>query len=177
VVTVFVSKPTVNAGGDAVLSDRESYQLLATASMGTYEWFPATSLSCIECLNPIASPVETTTYTITVTDSIGCIAIDEVIISVGCSEENLFIPNAFTPDNNGHNDLLLVRSSGTFHLNYFKIFDRWGKIIFETNDIGTGWDGSFKNKPLSPGVFLYLLEAECAGGILVRKEGNITLLR
>jgi gliding motility-associated-like protein len=176
-VIVYVSDPTVNAGVDVVLSDGQTYQMQANASAGTYEWSPAEGLSCTDCINPVATPLQTTTYTVVVTDSVGCTASDDITLFVGCSEEDLFIPNAFTPDNNGHNDFLFVRGNGSFHLNYFRIFDRWGKIIFETNDISTGWDGSYKNKPVSPGVFLYILEAECSAGMVIRKQGNITLLR
>lgn len=175
--TVVVSAPSIDAGSDATIITGEAYQVSATASSGTYVWLPPDGLSCIDCLNPMASPAQTTTYTVTVTDSIGCTASDDLTISVGCNESAIFIPNAFTPDNNGHNDVLLVRSDGAIQLSYFRIFDRWGKIIFESNNISDGWDGTYKNKPMSPGVYLFTMEATCGNGEIIRKQGNVTLLK
>ncbi|HUM45906.1 MAG TPA: PKD domain-containing protein [Chitinophagales bacterium] len=176
-VTVFVSVPFIDAGTDATLLSGASYQFSVTASQGVYSWTPSENLDCTNCLNPVARPLVTTTYSVSVTDSLGCIATDEVTLSVGCNAEEIFIPNAFTPDKNGHNDVLLVRSTGVIDVIYFRIFDRWGKMIFESNDAAQGWDGTYKGQVLQPGVFLFTMQAKCGDGELIEKKGNVTLLK
>ncbi len=177
-ITVLVQNlPAVNAGPDAIIVSGAPYQMIVAASGGIYQWLPETGLSCTNCLSPTASPTQTTTYTLTVTDSLGCSASDEVTLSVNCGEDVIYIPNAFTPNDNGHNDVLYIRSLGAIDLNYFRIYDRWGKMIFETHDLSEGWDGKYNGKPMMPGVYLYEWEAQCSGGDVFRKEGNVTLLR
>jgi len=169
--------PTVNAGADASVVTGSPYQMNASASEGSYEWSPSTGLSCSTCLNPTANPSQTTTYTLTVTDSIGCSASDDVTLTSACSEDAIFIPNAFTPNGNGQNDVLYVRALGNVNLNFFRVYDRWGKIIFETHNLSEGWDGTYNNKPMMPGAYLYEWEATCGSGDLISKQGNVTLLR
>ncbi|MEO6166965.1 MAG: gliding motility-associated C-terminal domain-containing protein, partial [Chitinophagales bacterium] len=176
-VTVFVSIPFIDAGSDATITSGASFQFIVTASQGTYAWTPSENLTCPDCLNPAAAPVVTTTYTVSVTDSLGCMATDEVTLGVGCDLESVFIPNAFTPDKNGHNDVLFVRSTGLIDVTYFRIFDRWGKMIFESNDIGQGWDGTYKDQLMPPGVYLYTMQAKCGNEELIEKQGNVTLLK
>jgi gliding motility-associated-like protein len=176
-VNIGVSTPVINAGSDAVINPGEGYQLLASGTAGTYAWSPPEGLSCINCLNPVATPQQTTTYTITVTDALGCTVSDEITLSTSCGEDVVYIPNAFTPNNNGKNDVLFVRSDGVMKLNYLRIFDRWGTMVFESNDINDGWDGTYRSEVMSPGVYVYMAEVECGNGDVIRKEGNVTLLR
>ncbi|MBK6481761.1 MAG: PKD domain-containing protein [Chitinophagaceae bacterium] len=176
-VKVFVSEPYVTAGEDAAVLAGTSFQLNATASPGLYSWTPSENLSCADCLNPIAKPLITTTYTVSVTDSSGCTASDEITLSVSCTIDALYVPNAFTPDNNGHNDVLFVRSNGIIDITYFRIFDRWGKMLFESDEIESGWDGTFKGAAMPAGVYLYTLQASCGSNNPILKQGNVTLLR
>ncbi|MBA3649870.1 MAG: PKD domain-containing protein [Chitinophagales bacterium] len=168
--------PFISAGADVTISSGESYSVPASASQGTYQWSPPEGLSCTDCLNPVASPEQTTTYTVTVSDSIGCKTSDDITVVIGC-ENAVFVPNAFTPNGNGKNDILYVRAAGLSKLHFFRVYSRWGKIIFESDDIEKGWDGNLNGKPMPPGVFLYTLEAECGNGTLIQKQGNITLIR
>jgi gliding motility-associated-like protein len=89
----------------------------------------------------------------------------------------IYLPNAFTPNNNGQNDVFLIRTLGSVTLNYFKVYDRWGKVIFETQNLSDGWDGTYNNKPMMPGVYLYEWEITCSGSDVIKKQGNVTLLR
>ena len=176
-VLVSLSTPFINAGNDASVVSGSPYQLNATGSNGSFSWSPSTYLSCANCPDPVATPQTSITYTVTVTDSIGCVASDEITLTVGCDAEEIFIPNAFTPDNNGHNDVLFVRSTGLIDINYFRIFDRWGKIIFESGDINNGWDGTYNNQLMPPGVYLYTMKATCGNNEVIEKQGNITLIK
>lgn len=154
--------------------------LLATFNPDySYQWTPTSSLTDPTVYNPIATPFETTTYTLTITDSEGCINIDTVTISMrifDCIEPYIFVPNAFTPNGDGHNEILYVRASGADKI-LFMVFNRWGEKLFETRDIFTGWDGTFKGQPLPPDVFGYYLEVKCFGGKEYVKKGNVSLIR
>ena len=94
-----------------------------------------------------------------------------------------YIPNIFSPDGDGINDIMFVQTnSGIMEVTIFRIIDRWGNMVFEDrlfapNDPAHGWDGTFKKKPLNPGVFLYLIEMKTTDGEVVRRSGDITLIR
>lgn len=176
-VKVFVSEPFIAAGDDVEVLAGNSFQINATASAGSYSWTPSENLSCADCTNPVATPLITTTYTVSVTDSTGCTASDVITLLVSCTADALYIPNAFTPDNNGHNDVLFVRSNGIIDITYFRIFDRWGKMLFESDVIESGWDGTYKGAAMPAGVYLYTLQASCGIDNPVLKQGNVTLLR
>ena len=127
----------------------------------------------------MASPLETTSYVLTVTDEDGCIAVDTITIFVRpfeCEMPYIFIPNAFTPNNDGKNDMLYVRANGVAEF-YFAVYNRGGQLVFETSNLDIGWNGTFKNYPLAPDVFGYILKVKCLNGNDFFRKGNITLLR
>jgi gliding motility-associated-like protein len=177
---------TVNAGPDFEIELGESKRIRATVfpNSGHYiEWSPVDSLDCVNCIQPIASPTSTTTYTITVIDSItGCLLTDEVVVSVD-KNRNVFIPNAFSPNGDGSNDIFQIFSGiGVRKINKLKIFDRWGELVYSAenflpNDSKTGWDGNFKGKPMNNAVFVYLVEIEFVDDIVIPYKGDITLLK
>jgi gliding motility-associated-like protein len=146
-----------------------------TATGGTsYVWSPATGLSCADCPSPVATPTVTTQYCVTsftggCSDS-ACVIVD---VDIKCGE--LFVPNAFSPNADGENDMLFVMGNCIRDLN-FAIFDRWGEKVFETSDPLTGWDGSFRGKALDTSVLVYYLSAT-VDGVEVKKHGNITLVK
>ncbi len=144
-----------------------------------YTWYPAETLSDASNPNPIASPMQTTTYVVTIVDSMGCITSDTVVININpldCGGSDVFIPSAFTPNGDDQNDLLLVRSPDINDL-YFALYDRWGQLVFETKDQNIGWDGTFKGEELDPGVFVYYLEVTCKNKDKLFYKGNVTLIR
>ena len=93
-----------------------------------------------------------------------------------CDEPYVYVPNAFTPNNDGKNDILFVRSDILEEF-VLRIYDRWGELIFETNSLDKGWDGTYKNEPCMPGVYDYFLEGYCNNKKEILKKGNITLIR
>lgn len=158
----------------------KSSQLTATTLNGTsYLWSPTTSLDKYFIHNPVATPEVTTRYYVTVTDRLSCRSVDSVDVDVYfevCGEPEVFIPNTFTPNSDGKNDVLYVRGDNIIRV-YFAIYDRWGQLIFETTHVKKGWDGTFKGAQLEPGVFAYILNVDCIGGGHYTKSGNITLLK
>lgn len=177
-VTVIVqAPPLVNAGGDRNAVAGVPITLSAVASPGTYAWTPASGLSCANCLNPTVTLLETTTFVLTVTDAVGCTASDTITVRVGCDDQVVFVPNVFTPNGNGANDILYVRSQGIEDLIFFRIYDRWGKRIFESASLDHGWDGRYNGKDMPAGTYLYEWQARCRTGELVHRFGNVTLLR
>ncbi len=145
----------------------------------TYSWYPATGLDNPNSQNPIASPNETTTYYLTISDQYGCIYTDTlkiIVLEVFCNDSYIYVPNAFTPNSDGKNDILYVRSKMLSDLN-FLVYDRWGEKVFETKDVNNGWDGKYKGKMCDPGVFVYYLDATCHNKMQYIKKGNVTLIR
>ncbi len=174
--------PVVDAGQDQVIFTGMSAPLNATV-LGTapinYYWTPASGLSCTNCEDPVASPPATTVYMLTGTDNNGCRMKDSVTVNVidGCAEALIFVPNTFTPNGDGRNDKLFVRAFGIQSINFFRVFDRWGKMVFETTDINTGWDGTHLGIPLDPGVFVYEVQGVCLNNEIFVKSGNVSIVK
>ncbi|MFH0895300.1 MAG: gliding motility-associated C-terminal domain-containing protein [Bacteroidota bacterium] len=167
--------PTANAGNDTTITLGASAQLSGSGGV-TYAWSPATGLSCTDCANPVATPSVTTTYTLVVTGANGCTHADIVIVSVEIQCGEVFIPNAFSPNNDGQNDLECVFGNCITEIR-FAIFDRWGEKVFETTDPVICWDGKYKGEFMNSGVFVYYMKATLLTGEEIERQGNITLFR
>ncbi len=144
-----------------------------------YVWDPPDYLTSTTIYNPQAAPINNITYVVTITDPNGCANIDTVTITVKevlCEEPEIFIPNAFTPDGDLKNDVVYVRGNTIKKLT-FRIYDRWGEKVFETNDPSIGWDGTYKGEKANPAVYVYYVEAICFDDQKFYKQGNITLIR
>lgn len=157
----------------------ETSQLNVRPTTGvTYDWSPGSSLNDSTIFDPVASPAQTTTYVVIVSDGI-CTRSDTVTVvvhEVQCEEPDIFVPSGFSPNGDGSNDILFVRGINISELE-FKIFDRWGELVFETTDQDIGWDGTFKGKLVDPAVFVYYLDAKCIDGQSYFKKGNVSVLR
>jgi len=169
------SNSAVNAGNDVTISLGDNTNLSATGFSGTYTWSPYLWLSCLMCPDPIATPEETTTYTVSVTDANGCVATDNVTVYVD-SKNIIFVPNIFSPNGDNHNDVLYVRGKGIASFNFY-VFDRWGEKVFETSDLDSGWDGTVRGKPMHKAVFVYYLTVNFMDGSEIEQKGDITLIR
>ena len=145
----------------------------------TFEWIPQDGLSDPFISNPTAAPSATTEYILIVTNEYGCSAerIDTItVLNPDCDEPNIFLPNAFTPNGDGSNDVLFVRSN-IIETMELSIYNRWGELVFRTNDQTVGWDGMYKNERLAPDVFGFYLRADCFNGMSFTKKGNVMILR
>ena len=155
-------------------------QLFSTAygSGYQYQWSPSSSLSAPNSPTTNASPTENTTYTLTVTDVFGCTLTKELSIEVlplTCDEPLVFVPNTFTPNGDGKNDVLYVRSSILTEFT-LRIYNRWGELIFESSSFDKGWDGRHKGKLCEQGVYDYYLQGICINNEKIIKKGNISLI-
>jgi gliding motility-associated-like protein len=176
--------PTVNAGNDQTIVGGSTAQLSATTTGGVvnYIWSPVATLSCSNCPNPVATPTKTTTYNVEVTNAGGCKSNDDVTVFVVCDKGNLFVPNTFSPNGDGMNDVLYPRGNGVYAIKTLKVFNRWGEMVFEknnfsANDASKGWDGTYKGKMSSPDVFVYLIEVVCENGTPLSFKGNVSLIQ
>ena len=168
-----IDRDTIFRGEFAQLTTTENEEY-------TYLWEPANSLDDNTIANPEATPDETTTYTLTVTDQDGCTTTERITVTVltpECNKPFIFFPNAFTPNNDGFNDVVYLRAAFSVDEVFFMIYTRWGEKVFESNSLDDGWDGRFKNKELCSDVYAYYLRVRCANGEEYTEKGNITLLR
>jgi gliding motility-associated-like protein len=181
VVNIFNYVPPVSAFAEPdTLATGESSQLTAEPAEGyTYLWSPAGTLDNPLIPNPVATPLETTTYKVTVRDPSGCInsaLVTIVVFDPVCREPNIYVPNGFSPNGDGLNEILYVRGNAIDEM-YFAVYNRWGEKVFESRSPEVGWDGTFRGKLLEPEVFGYFLEVNCLNGETYFKKGNITLIR
>jgi gliding motility-associated-like protein len=149
-----------------------------------YTWTPDKNLSCTDCPSPFANPRSTTTYTVKVADQYGCTNSADVTVTVVCNGLNYFIPNTFSPNGDGVNDVFAPRGVGLARVNSMRIFNRWGQMVFEkmnfmANDRtpNGGWDGTYKGKPASADVYVYIIEFVCENNAIVPVKGNVALVR
>jgi gliding motility-associated-like protein len=183
-VTVY-PYPSVNAGPDVVItSGSTNLQLKPTFSndVRTMKWTPADGLSCTDCPNPFATPKTNTSYTLTVTNGGGCESRDALTVTVVCEKSNLFMPNTFSPNGDGMNDVYYPRGRGIQTVRSLKIFNRWGEQVFRrenfnANDAAAGWDGRFNGKELVPDVYVYIIDLACDNKTIVTQKGDVALIR
>lgn len=148
----------------------------------TWEWTPDYNLSCNDCERPYARPFETTLYTLLITDENGCDVSDDILLSI-IKNRGIYIPNAFSPNSDGINDVFHTYSRpNVSQILDFKVFDRWGGLVFEDgnfspNDPAHGWDGTFKGKMMNPAVFAYMAKVEFVDGHVELFSGDVTLIR
>lgn len=176
--------PTVDAGADKTLAVGSGVQIDAkvSADATTLRWQPSAGLSCANCPNPVASPKQTTVYQLTAVNAGGCANRDQLTVFVVCNNGNIFLPNTFSPNGNGTNDVFYPRGTGLYNIRSMRIFNRWGEPVYEAtnfraNDASRGWNGNFKGKPAPNDVYVYYVEVVCENNALLTYSGNITLIR
>ncbi len=166
---------TANAGVDVNILQGQTTPLTGTGG-NSWSWSPAGSLDCATCQNPNATPNVTTTYILTVTDSLGCTDTDTVTVFVEIQCGDLFLPTAFSPNGDGENDIYCVRSN-CIKTVQFEIYNRWGEKVFETTNPEICWDGYWRDKPCEAAVFTYFIRGEMIDGSPIDGQGNITLVK
>jgi gliding motility-associated-like protein len=177
-----ISKPELELEDDAYQIIRGGSVQLSAQGGETYLWSPATGLDSNTIGNPVASPVQTTEYTVTVSDSIGCVAMGKVLVIV---EETAFIPNLFTPNEDGRNDEIKVYGLHGANNFSFRIFNREGSLMYTTENISelsnSGWNGTVNGVRQPSGVYYWkvLGENNVGKNILLngKSTGSIVLIR
>lgn len=171
--------PTLNNSSDTTIIIGENVNLWSNSDQSTvtYQWSPSTGLSCTDCANPIAQPLQNTTYTVLITDSMHCFQVTGTVTIEVKEEYSIDVPTAFTPNGDGNNDVIYVKGWGLKQLLEFKIFNRWGQCVFQTDDIHQGWDGTFKGMKQDMDTYAYTVKALTYGGKTMTKNGLINLMR
>jgi gliding motility-associated-like protein len=142
-----------------------------------YTWTPEKYLSCYNCPSPEGKPLENTAYKVLIEDTNGCFS-REAFVNVNIMKQySVDVPSAFSPNGDGHNDLIFVKGWGIKKLVEFKIFNRWGELVFFTDDINQGWDGYYKGKLQNVESYAYSVVVETYEGKQLTTKGLINLLR
>ena len=183
-ITVKVNPlPRVATGPGQTIVDGASANLSSTGTnIFTRSWTPSETLNCDSCADPIATPPSTTTYYINVRSLFGCTASDSVLIKVICDASQIFIPNSFTPNNDGVNDVFYPRGTGISQVKSFRIYNRWGELLFEKdnfdiNDVNAAWNGSYMGGTPRPDVYVYVFEGICSNGEPIMIKGDVTIIK
>lgn len=166
---------TVNAGPGASILSGSSVQLQGSGSTGNILWTPSTGLGATNVLNPVASPVTTTTYTLRITNQQGCTNTSNVTITV--IPYCISSANAFTPNKDGFNDTWFITNGNCLNKAKVQVFNRYGGKVFESSDYKNNWDGIYKGKPVPDGTYYYVIDYELVNNTHVYKKGNVTILR
>jgi gliding motility-associated-like protein len=145
-------------------------------------WDPIVGLSQYLIPNPIFNYDKTTQYTITSRSTLGCVTVDTLEVKIvpeapGNPAAELFVPKAWTPNGDGKNDILFPFPARIRELKYFRIYNRWGQLMFETNQLLKGWNGTFNGKPQVMDAYSWTLEAIGIDGTIIKRSGNSALLR
>lgn len=179
-VKVTVSKNKADAGPDRIIFDGASTvlggPLTTEGPQYTYTWLPDQFINSTIITNPVAKPPYDFTYYLEVRNTQGCYDIDTVVIRVACNDLNL--PNAFSPDSkNAGSNRFGILNKQIVKLNYFRIYDRWGKEVFNTTDITKQWDGTVNGELAPLGVYVWEADGFCSEGQRFKRSGNVTLIR
>ena len=170
---------TVDVSPSSAILDQGQTVILAASGATSYTWTPATDLSCTDCSSPIASPSQTTTYTVTGSDVSGCTGSASVTILVNEDCNEIYVPTVFSPDGssgNQENQKICIYGNCIVRMTYM-VYDRWGNKVYEYSPEIPCWDGTFNGQKLNAGVYAYKLYVTLTSGEHVEESGNVTLIR
>ncbi len=176
-MTVEVHDINVDAGVDNIVTAYVPYQLQGSggATNLQYTWVPSSALNNPTVPNPIAVLNSDTKFYLTVSDGSGCKGYDSVMIRV-YRDSGFYVPSAFTPNGDGLNDVVKVIPVSISKIEYFRIFNRYGNLVFETSDISKGWDGNYKNKKQDTGSYIFIVKGISITGTPVVRKGTLLLI-
>ncbi|MEJ0105298.1 MAG: T9SS type B sorting domain-containing protein [Bacteroidota bacterium] len=174
----------VFAGNDTSIVANQPLQLNANASdplANQFTWTPATGLNFTNTSNPVANlsafAGSTINYIVRATNDIGCYGEDNIKVTVFTTAPDIFVPSGFSPNGDGRNDIIKPICVGISQLNFFRIYNRWGQLIFSTSEMGRGWDGLISGSPQPTSSFVYIAQGIDYTGKTILRKGNITLIR
>ena len=163
------------AGNDTIAMFNKPHQLEATGGVG-FVWTPAAPLNNPFIRMPFAKLTHDQYFEVKVTDDIGCSAIDGVFIRALVGP-TYYLPNAFSPNGDGLNELFTPIPSGIHTTDYFRIFDRYGTLMFQTQEWLKGWNGKFNNQPALAGTYVWIIKGVDVNGSIVEQKGTVILIR
>lgn len=165
----------VFAGNDTIAAAGQPIQLNATGGL-SYTWTPAAPLNDPNIANPVALLSATQTFTVKAFTPQGCESYDDVTVKI-YNGPDIYLPNAFTPNNDGKNDILKGIPVGVKQFNYLRIFNRWGQLIFSTTDYNKGWDGTIRGQNQPGGMYIVVANAIDFKGNVIAKKQTVLLIR
>lgn len=177
----------VFAGNDTTVVIGQPLVFTANASsfVTQYQWSPITAIlnpnilqaQAIYNVNTLPPNTDEITYTLRVSTPQGCAATDDITVKIFKVPPSLFVPNAFTPNGDGKNDVIRPIAVGMQRLNYFRVYNRYGQLIYETSEMGKGWDGRINGQLQNSSSFVYDVQAIDFNGKIVKASGTFTLIR
>ena len=174
-IRLFINKAEANAGNDTVIIQNQPFQLQASGGV-SYSWTPAIGLTSQSFPNPIVLLQDDATYTLSVRTIEGCEDEDVIHIKI-FRGSGIRVPTAFTPNNDGLNETLKAFYKGIKKLDQFSIYNRWGQLIYISNDMFAGWDGRWKGAEQPTGVYICNLKATDYASKIYNISGSFTLIR
>ncbi|MCE7063960.1 gliding motility-associated C-terminal domain-containing protein [Dyadobacter sp. CY326] len=182
-VTIRVAPPVeVKVTPDATIDYNVPYQLIASSPQvtnlndGKFLWSPPDGLSDPASPSPTATLQSDQTYTIEITSGMGCAGKGTVNLRVR-RREHLNVPTAFSPNGDGKNEVLIPVVNEISSLSYFKIYNRWGQLVFFTKELNKGWDGTFKGEAVVSGAYVWAIEGVSSEGRVMKREGTVLLIK
>lgn len=165
------------AGNDTIIVKGEYINFQATGGI-KYEWSPTTNLNFSDVKNPTGYYPDTGKfyYNVHITSASGCQGDDNIMVWV-VNQPSIFVPSGFTPNGDGLNDFLKVLSVGYSKIRFFRIFNRWGQVVHETNRFDDPWDGTYKGRKLEIGTYFWMLGVTDRFGTESTMKGDVTLIR
>ena len=174
--TVAMPDLPVTISSDQTIFIGQQIQLFVNGPGTIYQWSPATGLSNTTVAKPLASPVQDIIYKARVINNNGCSGEDSVRITV-VDLDGIYVPTAFTPNNDGKNDEIKPFFGTKFMLKEFSIFSRWGERVFTTHKRDEGWKGKINGVEQNPGVYVWILKFVDDKGKAIEKKGTLILIR
>jgi gliding motility-associated-like protein len=178
-VLMIVIQPIAHIDWDTTIVIGDAIKLPIDNQFGTilFDWDPSTGLSCTNCPNPTIRPLADTVYNVKMHDTLNCFSETGIFKITVKPDTHIKLPTTFTPNGDGHNDVLYVRGWGIKELVTFEIYNRWGELIFKTNDIKVGWDGYYHETLQNSEVYAYKVIAKSWLGKEIAQEGFVHLMR
>ncbi|MCO5235263.1 MAG: gliding motility-associated C-terminal domain-containing protein [Chitinophagaceae bacterium] len=182
---VSVTQPIiVFAGNDTSIVAAQPLQLNAIVNdslANRYTWTPSTGLNYTDIANPVAGlqhmAGSTLTYTVKAATAEGCFGQDDIKVTVFTTLPDIFVPSAFTPNGDRLNDILRPIGVGISQFNYFRIYNRWGQLVFSSGNQQEGWDGTINGRIQSTATYVYIAQGVDYTGKVINKRGSFILIR
>ena len=173
---ITVLEVVANAGPrDTAVVEGQPLQLNATGG-SAYEWTPVDWLNNPNKSNPISTPKNDIEYFVKVSNNIGCFDTDSILVKYYKVLPDLYLPNAFSPNGDGINDIIKPIALGIKTIEVFSIYNRWGQLIFTTSQIGKGWNGSYKGKIQETGTYVWYAKGTDYTNRKIEKKGTLILI-
>ncbi|HEU5166535.1 MAG TPA: T9SS type B sorting domain-containing protein, partial [Chitinophagaceae bacterium] len=179
VIVTVLPKVKASAGRDTMIVFGQPLQLNASGGEN-YLWTPPSYLNNTAISNPLAKineTIDSIRYKVYVTDLLGCLDSASILVKIFRTNPQIFVPTGFTPNGDGLNDVLKPIAVGVKRIDYFRVYNRWGQLVFSTTVNGLGWNGEIGGKPQTTNTFVWLVKAVDYTGKAIFQKGTSTLIR